>query len=115
MYLGPVPFEREIIKRPLTAPASYTIGKWSEERYGDRIQGPAGSYYSRYIVYAMTADRHSQAFPHCRTAMQLESHSVGFAAELTGDRETSCIAVDTSAHQLRHFLLLFQLLGMVSE
>jgi len=50
-----------------------------------------------------------------RTAMELESHSVGFAAELTGDRETSCIAVDTSAHQLRHFLLLFQLLGVVSE
>ncbi len=77
LFLGPVPWEREIIKRPLTAPASYTIGKWSEEMYGDRIQGPAGSYYTRYIVYTMIAARRSQASP-TWTSEELESHSGRF-------------------------------------
>jgi len=64
MYLRPVPFERPIMKIPPTAPASCTIGKWSEDMYRDHIQGPANSYYIRYIVGAMNPDRRSQASPH---------------------------------------------------
>jgi len=51
------------MKIPLTAPASCTIGKWSEDMYRDHIQGPADSYYIRYIVGAMNPDRRSQASP----------------------------------------------------
>jgi len=83
MYLRPVPFH---------GPASCTIGKWSEEMYGDHIQGPADSYYIRYIVDAMNSDRRSQASPHSKPYATGVPPLVDFALSNRG----GCVALITA-------------------